>query len=100
MESLTGVSAEWLAPAKPAFAKVMSLAMNDSVTDEKVIEAIGELAALMPELFDDLDHKSLQKSLEQAMGASAANGAFDRLRSFAEENPDDTSQNQNTSDPE
>jgi len=100
MESLTGVSAEWLAPAKPAFAKVMSLAMNDSVSDEKVIEAIGELAALMPELFDDLDHKSLQKSLEQAMGASAANGAFDRLRSFAEENPDDTSQNQNTSDPE
>ena len=88
MEDLTGVSAEWLAPAKPAFAKVMSLAMNDAVSDEKVIEAIGELADAMPELFESLNQDALQESLESAMGAAAANGAFDRLQSYTEEFPD------------
>lgn len=97
MESITGVSAEWLAPARPAFAKVMSMAMNESIDDAKVIEAIGELAESMPELFDTLDQDALQGSLESAMGAAAANGAFDRLQSFTEEFPDDRSANR---DPE
>jgi hypothetical protein len=97
MESITGVSAEWLAPARPAFAKVMSMAMNESIDDAKVIEAIGELAKSMPELFDSLDQDALQGSLESAMGAAAANGAFDRLQSFTEEFPDDRSANR---DPE
>jgi len=96
MESITGVSAEWLAPARPAFASVMSMAMNESIDDEKVIKAIGELAESMPELFDSLDQDALRGSLESAMGAAAANGAFDRLQSFTEEFPDDRSANRDT----
>ena len=50
----------------------------------------------MPELFDSLDQDALQGSLESAMGAAAANGAFDRLQSFTEEFPDDRSANRDT----
>lgn len=88
MESLTGVSAEWLAPARPAFAKVLMAAQDPNKSDKEVIEAMEELSKSMPELFDSINHDALANALEEAMGSAAANGAFERLNEFSITNPD------------
>jgi len=88
MESLTGVSAEWLAPARPAFAKVLMAAQDPNKSDKEVIEAMEELSNSMPELFDSINHDALANALEEAMGSAAANGAFERLNEFSITNPD------------
>ena len=72
MESLTGVSAEWLAPARPAFAKVLMAAQDPNKSDKEVIEAMEELSNSMPELFDSINHDALANALEEAMGSAAA----------------------------
>lgn len=88
MEQLTGVSAEWLAPARPAFAKVLMVAQDPNASDQQVIDAIEKLSIDMPELFDSLNHDAVADALEAAMGSAAANGAFDRLNEFRQTNPE------------
>lgn len=89
MESLTGVNAEWLGPVRPVFDKIISLAQSDEISDQQLAEAVENLMEEMPELFDQINHEALQDALEQAMGAAAANGAFERIQDFNMDNPQD-----------
>ena len=81
VEDLTGVSEAWLAPVKPAFVQLVSKAMDESVTDEDFVRAITKASNTMPELFDDLDTKTLQEAMERNMGAAMVNGAVKRYES-------------------
>lgn len=76
MESLSGVSAQWLGPARPVFRELLAKAMDESVSDADLIKACEAARAKMPELFDSLNKDALAGALEAAMGASAANGAI------------------------
>ena len=79
MSSLTGVAADWLGPVKPIFAQLISKAQDGSISDEEFVQAVEALNENMPELFDRLNHQSLQNALQNAMNASAINGAFERF---------------------
>ena len=81
VEDLTGVSEAWLAPVKPAVVQLVSKAMDESVTDEDFVRAITKASNTMPELFDDLDTKTLQEAMERNMGAAMVNGAVKRFES-------------------
>jgi len=85
MEDLTGVASDWLGPVRPIFADLISKAQDGSITDAEFIQAVEKLSTEMPELFDRLNHQSLQDSLEKSMTASAINGAFDRFNTLPEE---------------
>lgn len=76
MEGLTGVSQQWLGPAKPIFRELLAKAMDESISDADLIKAMEKARAQMPELFDSLDKEALAKALEEAMGAAAFNGAI------------------------
>ena len=79
IEDVTGVSSEWLAPVKPAFVQLVNKAMDESVSDEDFLRAITQASNTMPELFDDLDTKTLQDAMERNMGAAMVNGAVKRF---------------------
>ena len=79
IEDVTGVSSEWLAPVKPAFVQLVNKAMDESVSDEDFLRAITKASNTMPELFDDLDTKTLQDAMERNMGAAMVNGAVKRF---------------------
>ena len=81
VEDLTGVSEAWLAPVKPAFVQLVNKAMDESVSDEDFVRAITKASNTMPELFDDLDTKTLQEAMERNMGAAMVNGAVKRYES-------------------
>jgi len=81
IEDVTGVSSEWLAPVKPAFVQLVNKAMDESVSDEDFLRAITKASNTMPELFDDLDTKTLQDAMERNMGAAMVNGAVKRFES-------------------
>jgi len=81
IEDISGVSAEWLAPVKPAFVQLVNKAMDSSVSDEDFVRAIAKAANTMPELFDKLDTKVLQEAMERNMGAAMVNGAVKRYES-------------------
>ena len=81
VEDLTGISEAWLAPVKPAFVQLVNKAMDESVSDEDFVRAITKASNTMPELFDDLDTKTLQEAMERNMGAAMVNGAVKRYES-------------------
>lgn len=76
MSRLSGVAADWLRPARPFFADLISKAQDKTVTDADFLRAIEKAASTMPELFDKLDTASLSRAMEEAMGAAAVNGAY------------------------
>ena len=79
MEELTGVSEKWLSPVKPVFDELVTKALQKNVSDDDFVAALGKAEGLLPELFDEMDTKSLSDALDKAMGASAVNGAVERI---------------------
>ena len=79
MEELTGVSEKWLSPVKPVFDELVMKALQKNVSDEDFVAALSKAEGLLPELFDEMDTKSLSEALDKAMGASAVNGAVERI---------------------
>lgn len=78
MANLSPVAVEWLAPVRPIFAELARKGLDKTVSDEDFLKAIAEVSAKMPEVFDQLDTKSLANALEAAMGSAMVNGAVER----------------------
>ena len=78
LESLTGVTREWLTPVRPYFEKLAAMAMSKNVTDEAFIEALEKSQTEMPELFDKLNVEALQTSMEDAIGTAMIAGSVER----------------------
>ena len=79
LKDLTGVAAEWLKPVVPVFSRLAALAQAEAVTDEDFIAALETAQNEMPELFDRLDSKALEKALGDAIGASMLAGVENKL---------------------
>ena len=78
LENLTGVTKEWLAPVRPVFERLAALAMSKQVSDEDFIEALDKAQREMPELFDKIDSKALEKSFTEAIGTAMIAGSVSR----------------------
>jgi hypothetical protein len=78
LESLTGVTREWLSPVRPHFEKLAAMAMSKNVSDADFIEALEKSQREMPELFDKLNVEALQTSMEDAIGTAMIVGSVER----------------------
>jgi hypothetical protein len=78
LESLTGVTREWLSPVRPHFEKLAAMAMSKQVSDADFIEALEKSQREMPELFDKLNVEALQTSMEDAIGTAMIVGSVER----------------------
>lgn len=78
LESLTGVTREWLSPVRPAFERLAALAMSKSVTDEDFMAALDKAQKEMPELFDRIKTEALQDAFEKAIGTAMIAGSVKR----------------------
>lgn len=80
MTDIAGVSAEWLAAAKPIFVELVRKAESGEVSDADFMAAVQAAAEAMPEMFGKLDADSLALALEKEMGAACVNGALEGAR--------------------
>lgn len=87
MEGVTGVSEKWLQPVKPVFDELVAKALRKEVSDDDFVAALGAAEGLMPELFDEMDTKALSDAMDNAMGASAVNGAVQRITTTPAKQP-------------
>ena len=78
LESLTGVTREWLSPVRPHFEKLAAMAMSKQVSDADFIEALEKSQRDIPELFDKLNVEALQTSMEDAIGTAMIAGSVER----------------------
>jgi hypothetical protein len=79
MEKLTGVASQWLSGVKPSFDRLAALAMSDNVTDDDFLKVVEAAKVQLPELFDKLDTKVLQKAFEDSSGTALMAGVEDSL---------------------
>ena len=79
LESLTTVSAQWLGGVKPSFDRLAALALSDNVKDADFLDAVVVAKNQIPELFDKLDTKALQKAFEESSGTAMMAGVEDSL---------------------
>lgn len=75
MENITGVQAKWLGGVRPFFEDLMSLAVDQNVSDADFREALVQAQRNIPDLFSRLDTAALSAALEESMGAACVNGA-------------------------
>lgn len=78
LEDLTGITADWLAPAKPAFSQLVAKALDDKVTDSDFARALALAGETMPDIFDSLNTEALAGAMERNMGAAMINGAMQK----------------------
>lgn len=78
LESLTGVTREWLSPVRPHFEKLAAMAMSKNVSDADFIDALEKSQREMPELFDKLNVEALQTSMKDAIGTAMIVGSVER----------------------
>jgi phage gp29-like protein len=79
LEDLTGVSAQWLSPVRPIFRDLVMKAQDETVSDQDLIQALEAAISKMPEIFDTMDTKPLEKFLAESMEAAALNGAVEAI---------------------
>jgi len=78
LESLTGVTREWLSPVRPHFEKLAAMAMSKQVSDADFIEALEKSQRDIPELFDKLNVEALQTHMNDAIGTAMIAGSVER----------------------
>jgi phage gp29-like protein len=70
----TGIAPRWLGAARPIFEELIAKAKSDTVTDADFIKAVAAAQKELPGVFDRLDHKALERVIEQTMAAGVVNG--------------------------
>lgn len=70
----TGIAPRWLGAVRPIFDELIAKAKADTVTDADFIKAVREARQELPGVFDRLDHKALERVIEQTMAAGVVNG--------------------------
>ena len=80
ISEITGLNAKWLAPLKPKLGALFALAADESVSDDRFEAAMEDLISQVPGVFDSMDKGALADHLEAIEGASAVNGAAERIK--------------------
>ena len=70
----TGIAPRWLGAVRPIFDELIAKAKDGSVSDADFIKAVGAAQKELPGVFDRLDHKALERVIEQTMTAGVING--------------------------
>lgn len=70
----TGIAPRWLGAVRPIFEELMAKAKADTVTDADFIKAVEAAQRELPEVFHLMDHKALERVIEQTMAAGVVNG--------------------------
>lgn len=78
LEGLTGTRAEWLAPVRPFFDKLLADVADESATDEDFEEVLRKAQREIPELFGVLDTEALREAMEKAIGSAMLAGSVSR----------------------
>ena len=74
MEEISGIAAEWLAPVKPFFARLVVLAKDSNATDAQFIAALERAQSEMASLLPKLNSNAVADALEGYMTAGLING--------------------------
>jgi phage gp29-like protein len=74
MEDISGIAAEWLAPVKPFFARLVELAKDSETTDAQFISALEKAQSEMSSLLPKLNSNAVSDALEGYMTAGLING--------------------------
>lgn len=78
LEGLTGTQAEWLAPVRPWFDKLLAAVADETATEEDFEETLRKAHRELPELFGVLDTQALQEAMENAIGSAMLAGGVSR----------------------
>jgi phage gp29-like protein len=78
LEGLTGTRAEWLAPVRPWFDKLLAAVADETATEEDFEETLRKAHRELPELFGVLDTQALQEAMENAIGSAMLAGGVSR----------------------
>jgi len=70
----TSIAPRWLGAVRPIFEGLIAKAKADNVTDADFIAAVAAAQKQLPEVFEHMDHKSLERVIEQTMAAGVVNG--------------------------
>jgi phage gp29-like protein len=71
----TGIAPRWLGAVRPIFEELIAKAKAGHVTDAEFITAIEQAQRRLPDVFDKMDHKALERVIEGTLGAAVVNGA-------------------------
>jgi phage gp29-like protein len=74
MEDISGIAAEWLAPVKPFFARLVELAKDSETTDAQFVAAVEKAQSEMSSLLPKLNGAAVANALEGYMTAGLFNG--------------------------
>lgn len=72
----SGIAPRWLGAVRPIFEELIAKAKDGSLSDTDFIKAVEDAQTEMPDAFQRLDHKALERVIEQTMSASVVNGAI------------------------
>jgi phage gp29-like protein len=70
----TGIAPRWLGAVRPIFEELIAKAKAGNVSDAEFIAAIAKAQKQLPDVFDKMDHKALERVIEQTMSAGVVNG--------------------------
>ena len=68
----------WLAAARTPLETLTMAALNPSITDADFLAMVEKFSAALPGLMEKMDHSAIATLMENAMGASMANGIAQR----------------------